>query len=111
MSQVFKDIQQQVFEDIEFLPGSSWSVLAEPVAKGSFHKLKMKAGSKIPAHTHPADEFVYVLSGTWKTGERVCNEGTFIKTPAGTRQGPHEAITDVELLTVRLGALGTFEGE
>lgn len=98
-------------ENIGFLPGSSWAVFAEPVKDGSIHKLKMKAGSKIPPHTHPADEFVYVISGTFKTGGVTCEAGTFIKTTGGTRQGPHEAITDVELLTVRLGALGTFEDE
>jgi hypothetical protein len=28
---------------------------------------------------------------------------------AGTRQGPHVAVTEVELLTVRLGAMGPFD--
>lgn len=39
---------------------------------------------------------------------RRCDAGTFWITPAGTRQGPHVATTDVELLTVRLGAMGPF---
>lgn len=108
MTPFFKDKQDQKFEAIDFLPGSSWSVLAEPVAGGSIHRLKMKAGSAIPAHTHPSDEYVLVLSGTWKTGERVCEAGTFLKTPSGTEQGPHEALTDVELLTIRLGPMGEF---
>lgn len=108
MTSLFKDKQEQKFEDIDFLPGSSWSVLAQPVPEGSIHRLKMKAGSAIPAHTHPSDEYVLVLSGTWKTGERVCEAGTFIKTPSGARQGPHTALTDVELLTIRLGPMGEF---
>ena len=60
------------------------------------------------AATHPADEFVLVLSGTIETGGRRCEAGTFWTTPAGTRQGPHVAVTEVELLTVRLGAMGPF---
>ena len=45
-----------------------------------------------------------VLSGTVETGGRRCEAGTFWITPAGTRQGPNVAITDVELLTMRLEA-------
>jgi len=108
MASLFKDKQSQKFEDIDFLPGSSWSVLAEPVPEGSIHRLKMKAGSSIPVHIHPSDEYVLVLSGTWKTGARVCKAGTFLKTPSRTKQGPHEALTDVELLTIRLGPMGEF---
>jgi anti-sigma factor ChrR (cupin superfamily) len=101
--------QQQNFQDINFLPGSSWSVLATPFNNGSIHRLKMKAGSIIPNHKHPSDEYVLVLSGTFKTGNTICEAGTFIHTLAETKQGPHEAITDVELLTIRMGALGTFD--
>jgi hypothetical protein len=49
-----------------------------------------------------------VLSGTVETGGRRCEAGTFWTTPAGTRQGPHVAVTEVELLTMRLGAMGPF---
>jgi hypothetical protein len=59
-------------------------------------------------HTHPADEFVLVLSGQVETGGRLREPGTFWITPAGVRQGPHIARTDVELLTLRLGAMGPF---
>lgn len=106
--QTFKDADSQEFTDIDFLPGSSISVLAEPVPDGSIHRLKMKAGTRIPTHIHPADEYVYVLSGTLKTGGRECRAGTFWKTPKGVEQGPHKAITDVEIMTIRLGAMGTF---
>ncbi len=106
--QAFKDIEDQEFTDIDFLPGSSISVLAEPVAEGSIHRLKMKAGASIPPHTHPADEFVYVLSGRLKTSGRDCKAGTFWKTPKGIAQGPHEAVSDVEIITIRLGAMGAF---
>jgi anti-sigma factor ChrR (cupin superfamily) len=101
--------QQQNFQNIDFLSGSSWSVLATPFNNGSIHLLKMKAGSIIPPHEHPSDEYVLILSGTFKTGNTICEAGTFIHTLARTKQGPHEAITDVELLTIRMGALGIFE--
>jgi anti-sigma factor ChrR (cupin superfamily) len=107
--QNFISPKQQNFQNIDFLPGSSWSVLATPFNNGSIHRLKMKAGSIIPSHEHPSDEYVLVLSGTFKTGDTICEAGTFIRTLAGTKQGPHEAITDLELLTIRMGALGTFD--
>ena len=107
--QDFISLNKQIFEDIDFLPGSSWSVLATPFNNGSIHRLKMKAGSIIPPHEHPSDEYVLVLSGTFKTGDTICEAGTFIRTPAGTKQGPHQAVTDVELLTIRMGALGSFD--
>ena len=109
MEQSFKDASDQKFTGIDFLPGSSLSSLAEPVPGGSIHRLKMKAGSRIPPHTHPADEYVVLLSGELRTGGRDCSAGCFWVTPANARQGPHEAITDVELITIRLGAMGSFE--
>jgi hypothetical protein len=109
MTQIFKDASDQTFSAIDGLPGSSWAVLAEPIASGSIHRLKMIAGSTIPAHTHPADEYVVLLSGELVTGGRKCSAGCFCLTPANTRQGPHEALTDVELVTIRLGAIGDFE--
>lgn len=107
--QKFSDPGEQYFTDIDFLLGSSICVLAEPVPGGSIHRLKMTAGATIPKHTHPADEYVCVLSGTLKTGGRECRAGTFWTTPADVEQGPHEAVSDVELITIRLGAMGTFD--
>lgn len=93
---------------IDVLPGVEILPLAQPVPEGSIHKARLSAGTVIPVHTHPADEYVLVLSGTVETGGRRCEAGAFWITPVGTRQGPHVAITDVLLLTVRLGALGSF---
>jgi len=109
MSQKFIDIQEQQFTNIDFLPGSSLAILAEPVPEGSIHRLKMQAGSIIPPHTHPADEYVVLVSGDLITGGRRCSAGAFWFTPANTRQGPHKAVTEVELITVRLGPMGEFE--
>jgi anti-sigma factor ChrR (cupin superfamily) len=93
---------------IDFLPGVTLLPLAQPVKDGSIHRARLPKGTVIPVHTHPADEYVTVLGGTVETGGRRCESGAFWITPAGIRQGPHVAITDVELLTVRLGAMGPF---
>jgi quercetin dioxygenase-like cupin family protein len=98
----------QAWTTVDALPGVELLPLAQPVPEGSIHRARLAAGTIIPVHTHPADEFVLVLSGTVETGGRVCEAGTFWTTPAGTRQGPHIAHSAVELLTVRLGALGQF---
>lgn len=42
MDQVFKDVREQDFEELSLFPGSSLSILAEPVPEGSIHRLKMK---------------------------------------------------------------------
>jgi len=96
------------WQTIDFLPSVELLPLAQPVPEGSIHRARLSEGTVIPVHTHPADEFVLVLSGTLKTGGRLCETGTFWTTPAGVRQGPHVAITATELLTVRLGAMGPF---
>jgi quercetin dioxygenase-like cupin family protein len=106
--QTFTDPDAGQWLRIDFLPGVELMPLAEPVPGGSIHRARLAADTVIPVHTHPADEFVLVLSGTVETRGRRCEAGTFWRTPAGTRQGPHIAITEVELLTVRLGTMGRF---
>ncbi len=93
----------------EEFPGTQLLPLAEPVPQGSIHRLRMFAGTVIPVHVHPCDEYVYVLDGIVKTGGCECQKGTFWFTPANTQNGPHQAITDVEILTIRLGPMGIFE--
>ncbi len=107
-TQRFVDYDSTQWVTIDVLPGVKLQPLAQPVQDGSIHRARLAQGTVIPVHTHPADEYVMVLSGTVETGGRRCEAGTFWITPAGTRQGPHVAITDVELLTVRLGAMGRF---
>lgn len=107
-NQTFTDPGTATWQKIDVLPGVELMPLAQPVPQGSIHRARLAAGTTIPVHTHPADEFVLVLSGTLETGGRSCEAGTFWTTPAGTRQGPHVAITEAELLTVRLGAMGPF---
>jgi quercetin dioxygenase-like cupin family protein len=106
--QVFKSPDASSWIRLDFLPGVELLPLAEPVPQGSIHRARLTKGTIIPIHTHPADEYVFVCSGVVETGGRRCEAGTFWTTPAGTRQGPHVAITDAELITVRLGPMGQF---
>ncbi len=107
-AQTFSSPDEGAWIRLETLTGVELLPLAQPVPEGSIHRARLTEGTVIPVHTHPADEFVLVLSGTVETGGRRCETGTFWTTPAGTRQGPHIAITAVELLTVRLGPMGSF---
>lgn len=107
--QSFNDLSTTDWQPFGDMKGVSFVALSEPVPEGSIHRAKLLKGTIIPPHTHPSDEYVYVVSGVIETGGRRCETGTFWTTPANVRQGPHIAITDVEILTIRLGALGIFE--
>ncbi|MEM7552553.1 MAG: DUF4437 domain-containing protein [Cyanobacteria bacterium P01_A01_bin.84] len=107
--QIFIDTNTAPWQKIEQLPGTEILPLCEPVSEGSIHRLKIAAGSIIPVHIHPCDEYVYVLNGNIETDGHECKQGTFWFTPAGIKNGPHRAITDVEIMTVRLGKMGVFE--
>jgi hypothetical protein len=109
--QTFIQTHEQSWIDFTQFPGTQILPWAEPVPQGSLHRLKLKAGTTIGIHTHACDEYVVVLSGRIKTGDTECEAETVWFTPAHTRQGPHYAVTDVELLTLRLGAMGSFEVE
>ena len=109
IKQTFIDTNTQQWLELEQLPGTQILPLAEPVPQGSIHKLRIFAGTVIPVHVHPCDEYVYVLDGTIETGGHECTPGTFWFTPANTKNGPHKAITDAEIITIRLGAMGVFE--
>jgi len=108
--QTFVQTEEVEWEELSQFPGIKMLPLAIPVDRGSIHRLQMKQGRVIPIHTHPCDEYVYVLSGEIETRNRICHAGTFWATPANTSQGEHRAITEVELLTIRLGAMGEFAG-
>jgi len=107
--QTFDDAATTNWRPFEGLPGVSFVSLAEPVPEGSIHRARLSQGTIIPPHTHPVDEYVFVVSGILETSGRRCEGGTFWITPANVRQGPHVAVTDTEILTIRLGAIGSFE--
>ena len=107
--QRFINTNTQSWQNLEQFTGTQILSLAEPVSEGSIHRLRMKQGTVIPVHYHPCDEYVYVLEGMVETGGKECQAGTFWFTPANTKNGSHTAVTDVELLTIRVGAMGMFE--
>ncbi|MBD0266119.1 MAG: cupin domain-containing protein [Tolypothrix sp. Co-bin9] len=107
--QSFLDTETLQWLDMQQFPGTQILPLAEPVPQGSIHRLRMSAGTIILVHQHPSDEYVYVLKGTIETDGRECKPGTFWFTPANAKNGPHKAITDVEIITIRLGGMGVFE--
>lgn len=109
IAQTFIDTDTEQCIELEQFPGTQLIALAEPVPQGSIHKLRMSSGTVIPVHFHPCDEYVYVLDGTIETGGRKCTRGTFWFTPAHTKNGPHRALTSVEIMTIRLGSMGVFE--
>ncbi len=99
--QNFINTNNQQWEKLPSIPGTQILSLAQPVPQGSIHKLRILAGTVIPVHYHPCDEYVYVLEGTIETGGKECQAGTFWFTPANTKNGSHKAITDVEIMTIR----------
>ncbi len=88
--------------------------LTDLFAGGALDKISMKAGALISAHTHILDESAYIISGTLQSGEddkqKIYEAGSIVFTPGAVRQGPHLALTDVELLIMRQGPIGVFEG-
>lgn len=109
LKQMFNDAATADWQPFGEMAGVSFVPLAEPVPEGSIHRARLSQGTVIPPHTHPVNEYVLIVSGIVETGGRRCEPGTFWITPANTRQGPHVAISDAEILTIRLGALGVFE--
>lgn len=107
--QIFIDAASSDWKPFGDMAGVSFVPLAEPVPEGSIHRARLSQGTVIPSHAHPSNEYVLVVSGIVETGGRRCSTGTFWITPANIRQGPHVAVTDVEILTIRLGELGAFE--
>ncbi|MFN7140859.1 MAG: cupin domain-containing protein [Limisphaerales bacterium] len=67
---------------------------------------KFKAGTTVPAHTHPsANESVYVLFGEWVEDGVSYGNGSFFYVPRGEKHGPHFAKTEVISLTIFDGPL------
>jgi len=67
---------------------------------------KFKAGVTVPAHTHPlANEWAYVVSGTWEESGVTYQPGTVFFAPKGEKHGPHVAPEEVISLTVFDGPL------
>lgn len=88
-------------------PGVDLLILHKNEATGGVSVLRrFKAGTIVPAHTHPqANEFAFVLSGQWEESSVVYSTGAFFFAPRGAQHGPHVAKTEVISLTIFDGPL------
>jgi quercetin dioxygenase-like cupin family protein len=77
-------------------------------------RVKIPAGARVLAHTHPHDEIVTVIEGTWYLGEgekfdaarlKPYPAGSFIVIPAGV---PHFVTTKEGNVIVQVGGTGKF---
>jgi uncharacterized RmlC-like cupin family protein len=78
-------------------------------------RAKIPAGARVLAHTHPQDELVTVIEGTWYLGEgakfdsaklKEYPAGSFIVIPAGV---PHFVATKEGAVVVQLSGVGKFQ--
>lgn len=98
-----------------FPAGAQMAVMqGNPSETGLFTiRLKMPSGYRIPPHTHPTDEHVTVISGTFRVGmgsvfdaskTMALKSGGFVTAPA---DGAHFAVTEGTTI-VQVHALGPF---
>jgi quercetin dioxygenase-like cupin family protein len=78
-------------------------------------RVKIPGGARVLAHTHPQDELVTVIEGTWYLGEGAKFDtaklkgypaGSFIVIPAGV---PHFVAAKEGAVVVQLSATGKFQ--
>jgi len=78
-------------------------------------RAKIPAGARVLAHTHPQDELVTVIEGTWYLGEGAKFDsaklkgypaGSFIVIPAGIS---HFVASKEGTVVVQLSGIGTFQ--
>lgn len=78
-------------------------------------RVKIPGGARVLAHTHPQDELVTVIEGTWYLGEGAKFDaakltgypaGSFIVIPAGV---PHFVATKEGIVIVQLGGIEKFQ--
>ncbi|HVO79097.1 MAG TPA: cupin domain-containing protein [Terriglobales bacterium] len=78
-------------------------------------RVKIPGGARVLAHTHPQDEVVTVIEGTWYLGEGARFDsaklkgypaGSFIVIPAGI---PHFAAAKESTVVVQLSGIGKFQ--
>jgi anti-sigma factor ChrR (cupin superfamily) len=80
-------------------------------------RAKIPGGARVPAHTHPQDELVTVIEGTWYLGEgakfdsaklKAYPAGSFLVIPAGV---PHFVETKDGAVVVQMSGVGKFQTE
>jgi quercetin dioxygenase-like cupin family protein len=98
-----------------FPPGAQLAVMqGDPGASGPFIiRLRLPDGYVIAPHTHPTDENVTVLDGTFRVGMgRTFDESALVAVPAGgfvTAPALHEHYAKAQgVTTVQVDAVGPF---
>jgi len=96
-------------------PGAEAAVLfGDPTKEGLFAlRLKLPDGYRVPPHTHPVDEVVTVISGTFNLGmgeaadqskAEALPAGSFFALPPGT---PHYVFIDEETI-IQISTVGPW---
>jgi quercetin dioxygenase-like cupin family protein len=97
-------------------PGAEAAVLfGDPSKEGLFAlRLKLPQGYRVPPHTHPVDEVVTVISGTFalgmgETADRAATQplpaGSFFALPPDT---PHYVFIDQEETIIQISTIGPW---
>lgn len=96
-------------------PGAEAAVLfGDPSKEGLFAlRLKLPEGYSVPPHTHPVDEVVTVISGTFRLGMgETADQGTTEPLPAGSffalpPDTPHYVFIDEETV-IQISTVGPW---
>ena len=100
----YKDGRQQAHLFGDSSEGGTW-----------IDRVKIPGGARVLAHTHPQDELVTVIEGTWYLGEGVKFDsaklkgypaGSFIVIPAGI---PHFVAAKERTVVVQLSGIAKFQ--
>jgi quercetin dioxygenase-like cupin family protein len=112
----FTPIQVRWFTPSYYTDGRERAQLLGDSSQGGawVDRVKMPAGKRVLAHTHPQDELVTVIEGTWYLGEGAKFDstnlkgypaGSFIAIPAGV---PHFVAAKAGAVIVQLNGNGKF---
>ena len=112
----FTPVQVRWFTPSYYTDGRERAQLLGDSSQGGVwvDRVKMPAGKRVLAHTHPQDEMVTVIEGTWYLGEgtkfnpanlKGYPAGSFIVIPAGV---PHFVAAKKGIVIVQLNGNGKF---
>jgi quercetin dioxygenase-like cupin family protein len=113
----FTPLQVRWFTPSYYTDGRERAQLLGDSSQGGawIDRVKMPAGTHVGAHTHPEDELVTVIEGTWYLGEgtkfnstnlKGYPPGSFIVIPAGV---PHFVAAKDSIVIVQLNGNGRFQ--
>jgi quercetin dioxygenase-like cupin family protein len=115
----FTPVQVRWFTPSYYTDGRQRAQLLGDSSQGGawIDRVKIPAGKRVLAHTHPQDELVTVMEGTWYLGEgtkfnsaklKAYPAGSFIVIPAGV---PHFVAAKDGIVIVQLNGNGRFHTE